>query len=42
MYDRGVLVCLGDGVLNEKEGVFGVCWSDLAIGISLVHGDSGD
>jgi hypothetical protein len=26
VYDWGVLVRLGDGVL---EGVFGMCWSDL-------------
>ena len=37
-YDWGVLVCLGDGVL---EGVLGMCWSDLGIGINLAHGDSG-
>ena len=38
MYDWGVLVHLRDGVL---EGVFGMCWSDLGIGINLAHGDSG-
>ena len=37
-YDWEVLVCLGNGVL---EGVFGMCWSDLGIGINLAHGDSG-